>query len=230
MTISDGERFFSGESPSFNKLPGMGPHQDEPDSEGGSSNLVHGGGVSQPRAPGRFKQFRGEGSGVRHPSRPGVPCGAGGVSHSVQWDVGCGVSAVQSPSYEQQSTLAKRLTLAFVRSAKPGRYCDQPGLMLRVFFAGAMHWIWRGTVRGGRVDLGLGGHPHTSFGARLSAARLPDQLPGVVWRHRRRPGSLRGCFGHVVRKGGGGLRPLGPAGASARGDGGVGRLCREREE
>ena len=110
----------------------MGPHQDEPDSEGGSSNLVHGGGVSQPRAPGRFKQFRGEGSGVRHPSRPGVPCGAGGVSHSVQWDVGCGVrrcnpflrAAEHVGEETDPSVRAERQARPLLRPARP----DAPGV------------------------------------------------------------------------------------------------------
>ena len=59
--------------------------------------------------------------------------------------------------------MAKRLTAAFVRSAKPGRYYDEHGLMLRVLPTGTKHWIWRATVRGRRVDLGLGGYPYTSL-------------------------------------------------------------------
>lgn len=59
--------------------------------------------------------------------------------------------------------MAKRLTAAFVRSTKPGRYYDEHGLMLRVLPTGAKHWVWRGTVRGRRVDLGLGRFPYTSL-------------------------------------------------------------------
>ena len=59
---------------------------------------------------------------------------------------------------------AKGLTAAFVRSVKePGKYGDQHGLMLRVMPSGSKQWIWRGTVRGKRVDLGLGGFPYTSL-------------------------------------------------------------------
>lgn len=67
------------------------------------------------------------------------------------------------PSDERWNILPKRLTAAFVRSAKPGRYYDEHGLMLRVAPTGAKQWIWRGTVRGRRVDLGLGGYPYTSL-------------------------------------------------------------------
>lgn len=57
-----------------------------------------------------------------------------------------------------------RLTAAFVRAVKrPGKYGDQHGLTLRVLPTGSKQWIWRGTVRGRRVDLGLGGHPYTTL-------------------------------------------------------------------
>ena len=67
-----------------------------------------------------------------------------------------------------KSTVAKRLTAAYVRSAKPGRYYDEHGLMMRVLPTGARHWIRRGTVCGRRVDLGLGRCPYTN----LAEARL----------------------------------------------------------
>lgn len=80
------------------------------------------------------------------------------------WDATWGdPDTVFPPSDGQTSTVAKRLTAAFVRSAKPGRYYDEHGLMLRVLPTGAKHWVWRGTVRGRRVDLGLGGYPYTSL-------------------------------------------------------------------
>ena len=59
--------------------------------------------------------------------------------------------------------MAKRLTAAFVLSAKPRRHYDEHGLMLRVLPTGTKQWVWRGTVRGKRVDLGLGGYPYTSL-------------------------------------------------------------------
>ena len=63
---------------------------------------------------------------------------------------------------------AKGLTVAFVRSVKePGKYGDQHGLMLRVAPGGSKQWVWRGTVRGERIDLGLGSAVYTS----LSEAR-----------------------------------------------------------
>ncbi|MDD9987222.1 MAG: integrase arm-type DNA-binding domain-containing protein [Spirochaetaceae bacterium] len=55
--------------------------------------------------------------------------------------------------------MAKRLTAAKVRKAAPGVHGDQFGLRLRVLASGARTWVWRGTVNGRRVDLGLGGYP-----------------------------------------------------------------------
>ena len=66
----------------------------------------------------------------------------------------------------------KRLTAAFVKHAPPGRYYDEHGLFLRVRPTGSRQWMWRGTVRGKRVDLGLGGYPYTSLAeARQKAFR-----------------------------------------------------------
>ncbi|WP_068301489.1 site-specific integrase [Pararhodobacter sp. CCB-MM2] len=51
----------------------------------------------------------------------------------------------------------KGLTAAFVRTvSEPGRYGDALGLNLVVSPAGAKRWIQRITIRGKRVDLGLG--------------------------------------------------------------------------
>lgn len=65
------------------------------------------------------------------------------------------------------------LSARFVRTiTDPGKYYDRDGLMLRVRPTGSKQWIWRGTVQGKRVDLGLGGYPHTSLAkARRKAAR-----------------------------------------------------------
>lgn len=60
--------------------------------------------------------------------------------------------------------MAKRLTDAIVMTAPPGRYYDEHGLILRVQpTTGARNWVWRGTVRGRRVDRGLGTYPDTSL-------------------------------------------------------------------
>ena len=60
--------------------------------------------------------------------------------------------------------MPKRLTAAFVKHAAPGRsYYDEHGLILRVKATGSKQWIWRGTIRGRRVDLGLGGYPYTTL-------------------------------------------------------------------
>lgn len=85
------------------------------------------------------------------------------MSNPVWYGTWAGREPVFPLSGEQRSTVAKRLTAAFVRSAKPGRYYDEHGLMLRVLPTGAKQWVWRGTVRGKRVDLGLGGYPYTTL-------------------------------------------------------------------
>ena len=65
------------------------------------------------------------------------------------------------------------LTSAFVKNVRhsgrvgPDKYGDQHGLLFRVMPTGGKQWIWRGTIRGKRVDLGLGGWPYVS----LSSAR-----------------------------------------------------------
>ena len=62
------------------------------------------------------------------------------------------------------------LSAAFVKGVRysgkpygPDKYYDEHGLILRVIPTGGKQWIWRGTVRGNRVDLGLGGWPYVSL-------------------------------------------------------------------
>ena len=63
-----------------------------------------------------------------------------------------------SLSDEQQGHGGEETDGSVSRGAQgPARYYDEHGLMVRVLPTGAKHWIWRGTVRGRRVDLGLGG-------------------------------------------------------------------------
>ena len=58
----------------------------------------------------------------------------------------------------------KKLTDAFVKNVRQaGKYGDEHGLILRVRPTGSKQWIWRGTVAGRRVDLGLGGYPYTTL-------------------------------------------------------------------
>lgn len=60
--------------------------------------------------------------------------------------------------------MASKLTAVFVRTVTtPGKYHDQHGLILRVHHAGSKQFIWRGTVRGKRRDIGLGGFPYVSL-------------------------------------------------------------------
>ena len=64
----------------------------------------------------------------------------------------------------------RSLTAAFVKRVRHGRnpygpdkYFDQHGLILRVTPTGGKQWIWRGTIQGKRVELGLGGWPYVSL-------------------------------------------------------------------
>ena len=50
----------------------------------------------------------------------------------------------------------KRLTAGFVRSVRPGRYCDGQGLYLYVQSSGARSWVQRLVIHGRRRDIGLG--------------------------------------------------------------------------
>ncbi len=72
---------------------------------------------------------------------------------------------------------AKRpLTAAFIKTIKhsgrygPDKYGDTHGLILRVSPTGSKQWIWRGTVRGKRRDLGLGGYPYVTLAEARQAA------------------------------------------------------------
>ena len=64
----------------------------------------------------------------------------------------------------------KRLSFQFVKNVAhsgrkgPDKHFDEHGLILRVRASGSKHWIWRGTVRGRRRDLGLGTFPYVSLG------------------------------------------------------------------
>ena len=70
-------------------------------------------------------------------------------------------TAQQNPAKSPRRSM---LTAAFVRTvSRPGKYGDLHGLILRVRPSGSRQWIWRGTVRGRRVDLGLGGYPYTTL-------------------------------------------------------------------
>ena len=70
----------------------------------------------------------------------------------------------------------RSLTSVFVKNVRhsgrdsPDKYGDQHGLLLRVMPTGGKQWIWRGTVRGKRVDLGLGGWPYVSLSSARQAA------------------------------------------------------------
>ena len=57
-----------------------------------------------------------------------------------------------------------KLTAASVRALNtPGKYYDQHGLILRIAPGGSKQWVWRGTVRGRRRDIGLGPVAYTTL-------------------------------------------------------------------
>ena len=74
------------------------------------------------------------------------------------------------------------LTAEFVKNVKhSGRYGsdkfgDEHGLILRVSSTGSKQWIWRGTVRGKRRDLGLGGYPYVTLAEARQAAYEAKKL------------------------------------------------------
>ena len=60
--------------------------------------------------------------------------------------------------------MRRPLTAVFVKSvAKPGKYGDRHGLILQVRPTGSKYWFWRGTVRGKRVDYGIGSYPYVTL-------------------------------------------------------------------
>ncbi|MXZ99961.1 MAG: tyrosine-type recombinase/integrase [Acidimicrobiaceae bacterium] len=64
---------------------------------------------------------------------------------------------------EERHVMGK-LTAASVRGMKkPGKYYDQHGLILRVAPGGSRQWVWRGTVRGRRRDIGMGAVAYTTL-------------------------------------------------------------------
>jgi integrase len=65
-----------------------------------------------------------------------------------------------------------RLSAAFVRTAKPGRYCDGDGLYLLIKKSGGRFWVFRYKVSGGKLrEAGLGRAGEDRNGVRLSEAR-----------------------------------------------------------
>ena len=60
--------------------------------------------------------------------------------------------------------MRKTLSAAFVRNiSKPGKYGDLHGLILLVRDSGSKYWFWRGTVKGKRVDYGIGSYPYVTL-------------------------------------------------------------------
>ncbi|MYJ16478.1 MAG: DUF4102 domain-containing protein, partial [Gemmatimonadetes bacterium] len=70
----------------------------------------------------------------------------------------------------------KRLSAAFVRSARPGRHCDGNGLYLYVQPSGARSWVQRLVIRGRRRDFGLGSVALVSLAEAREKARANRKL------------------------------------------------------
>src|SRR5271167_3453883 len=70
------------------------------------------------------------------------------------------------------TTANSRLSAAFVRTAKPGRYCDGDGLYLLVKKSGARFWVFRYRRHGAKMrEAGLGRAGEGRNCVRLSEAR-----------------------------------------------------------
>jgi integrase len=68
--------------------------------------------------------------------------------------------------------MPKGLSAAFVRTAKPGRYCDGDGLYLLVKKPGGRYWVFRYKLNGGKLrEAGLGRAGEERNCVRLSEAR-----------------------------------------------------------
>lgn len=95
-----------------------------------------------------------------------------------------------------------KLTAASVRGLnKAGKYYDQHGLILRVAPGGSKQWIWRGTVRGRRRDIGLGAVAYTTLAeARDIAYRYRKLSRAGVDPKLRRPNDLAPTFAEAVEQ------------------------------
>jgi Arm DNA-binding domain len=68
--------------------------------------------------------------------------------------------------------IASGLSAQFVRTAKPGRYCDGDGLYLLVKKSGARFWVFRYKVNGSKLrEAGLGRAGEGRNSVRLAEAR-----------------------------------------------------------
>lgn len=82
-------------------------------------------------------------------------------------------------------------------------YCNQHGLILRILPSGGKQWIWRATIHGKRIDLGLGSWPYVLLAearqaafehrtlARAKAIRGSYRLAGASLRSRKRIGVMQ---------------------------------------
>ena len=87
-----------------------------------------------------------------------------------------------------------KLTAVGVRALKtPGKYYDQHGLILRVAPGGSKQWVWRGTIRGRRRDIGLGAVAYTTLAEARDIAYQYRKIaraggdPCALSRHRTTP-------------------------------------------
>lgn len=80
----------------------------------------------------------------------------------------------------------------------PDKYCDRHGIIPRVQPTGSKQWIWRGTVQGKRVDLGLGSWPYVSLARPDKRHSSTGSCPGLEATRERC--ALVGAFRHSRRQ------------------------------
>lgn len=80
-----------------------------------------------------------------------------------------------------------KLSAAFVKGAKPGRYTDGHGLMLWVKPTGTRSWVQRLIIQGKRRDMGLGAYPQSLDFALSPIERRPRVLSHVPSACRKSP-------------------------------------------
>ena len=100
-----------------------------------------------------------------------------------------------------------RLSVAFIKSAKPGKHCDGAGLWLHKRSDGGAQWFLRFDRFGKRCEMGLGGFPRVSLkqareSAELARSQLAAGIDPVKERRRLKREALQSAnsFAHLAHE------------------------------